>query len=73
MLCSALSAFQGDIIHQWPTRFLKSVTQKQLCAWIRQDKLSLTEFLSVKFPFSQINEAFAISRNGETLKTLLGY
>jgi threonine dehydrogenase-like Zn-dependent dehydrogenase len=60
-------------VHQWPTRFRESAAQEPLCEWIRQGKLSHTEFLSVEFPVSQINEAFALSRTGATLKTLLRY
>jgi Zn-dependent alcohol dehydrogenase len=73
MLCDDLLAYQSDIPHQRLTHFLKSATPEQLCEWIRQGKLSLTELLSVEFPISQINEAFTLSRAGETLKTLLGY
>jgi threonine dehydrogenase-like Zn-dependent dehydrogenase len=61
------------LIHQWPTRFRESAAQEQLCEWIRQGKLNHTEFLSVEFPVSQIEEAFALSRTGATLKTLLRY
>ena len=60
-------------IHQWPTRFRESAAQEPLCEWIRQGKLRHTEFLSVEFPVAQINEAFALSRTGKTLKTLLRY
>ena len=61
------------LIHQWPTRSRESAAQEPLCEWIRQGLLSHTEFLSVEFPVSQINEAFALSRTGTTLKTLLRY
>jgi NADPH:quinone reductase-like Zn-dependent oxidoreductase len=61
------------LIHQWPTRFRESAAQEPLCEWIRQGKLSHTEFLSVEFPVSQIGAAFALSRKGESLKTLLRY
>ena len=61
------------LIHQWPTRSRESTAQEPLCEWIRQGLLSHTEFLSVEFPVSQINEAFALSRTGTTLKTLLRY
>jgi Zn-dependent alcohol dehydrogenase len=61
------------LIHQWPTRFRESAAQEPLCEWIRQGLLSHSEFLSVEFPVSQINEAFALLRTGTTLKTLLRY
>ncbi len=61
------------LIHQWPTRSREAAAQEPLCEWIRQGKLNHTEFLSVEFPIAQINEAFALSRTGTTLKTLLRY
>ena len=61
------------LIHQWPTRARESAAQEPLCDWIRQGRLHHSEFLSVEFPIAQINEAFALSRTGATLKTLLRY
>jgi len=61
------------LIHQWPTRFRESAAQEPLCEWIRQGKLSHTEFLSVEFPITQIAEAFSVTRTGNTLKTLLRF
>jgi threonine dehydrogenase-like Zn-dependent dehydrogenase len=61
------------LIHQWPTRSREAAAQEPLCEWIRQGKLSHTEFLSAEFPITQIEEAFTLSRTGKTLKTLLRY
>jgi threonine dehydrogenase-like Zn-dependent dehydrogenase len=61
------------LIHQWPTRFREAAAQEPLCEWIRQGKLSHTEFLSVEYPINQIQDAFSLSRAGKTLKTLLRY
>jgi Zn-dependent alcohol dehydrogenase len=61
------------LIHQWPTRSRESAAQEPLCEWIRQGKLSHTEFLSVEFAISKIDEALTLARTGATLKTLLRY
>ncbi|RPI97482.1 MAG: sorbitol dehydrogenase, partial [Chloroflexi bacterium] len=42
------------LIHQWPTRARESAAQEPLCEWIRQGKLSHTEFLSVEYPIGRI-------------------
>ncbi|RPJ52473.1 MAG: sorbitol dehydrogenase [Chloroflexi bacterium] len=61
------------LVHQWPTRFREAAAQEPLCEWIRQGKISHTEFISAEFPIQQINEAFAFSRTGKPIKTLLRY
>jgi Zn-dependent alcohol dehydrogenase len=61
------------LMHQWPTRFREAAAQEPLCAWITDDKLSHTEFLSAEFPIGQINQALELSRSGQTLKTLLRF
>ena len=61
------------LVHQWPTRFRESAAQEPLCEWIRHGLLNHAEFLSAEFKVSQFNEAFALSRTGTTLKTMLRY
>jgi Zn-dependent alcohol dehydrogenase len=61
------------LVHQWPTRAREAAAQEPLCEWIRQGRLSHTEFLSAEYPIHEIDAAFARSRTGKTLKTLLRY
>lgn len=61
------------LMHQWPTRFREAEAQEPLCDWIRQGKLSHTEFLSAEFSIEKINEALELSKTGKTLKTLLRF
>ena len=59
--------------HQWPTREREAAAQEPLIKWIKEGKLSHTEFVSAEFPISKINKAIELSRTGKTLKTLLRY
>jgi Zn-dependent alcohol dehydrogenase len=61
------------LVHQWPTRFREAAAQEPLCEWIRQGKISHSDFLSVEFPIQQISAAFENSRTGKPIKTLLRY
>jgi Zn-dependent alcohol dehydrogenase len=53
--------------------YREAAAQAPLCEWIRQGKINHGEFLSVEFPIRQINEAFALSRTGKMIKTLLRF
>lgn len=61
------------IIHQWPTRARERAAQEPLVEWIRQGKLSHTEFISAEFPIQQIAEAFERSKTGKPVKTLFRF
>ncbi len=61
------------LIHQWPTRARERAAQAPLVEWIQQGKLSHREFISVEFPIQQIAEAFALSKTGQTIKTLFRF
>lgn len=60
-------------VHQWPTRWREREAQEPLCDWIRQQKLSASEFVTHEFPIEAIAEAFAAVRKGEVIKCLLRY
>jgi threonine dehydrogenase-like Zn-dependent dehydrogenase len=61
------------LVHQWPTRGREAAAQEPLCAWIEAGKLSYRDFISVEYPVSQIEQAFAYSKTGEPVKTLLRF
>ena len=60
-------------IHQWPTRFRERAAQEPLCRWIREGKLTASEFVTHTFPFEQINQALDAARTGNVIKCLLAY
>lgn len=61
------------LVHQWPTRSREAAAQEPLCAWIESGKLSYREFISVEYPVADIEQAFAYSKTGEPIKTLLRF
>lgn len=60
-------------IHQWPTRRLEKEAQGPLCDWIRQGKLSASEYLTHEFPIEQIAKAMDVVAKGEAIKVILNY
>jgi threonine dehydrogenase-like Zn-dependent dehydrogenase len=60
-------------VHQWPTRWRERQAQQPLCDWIRQGKLSASEFVTHDFPLEKIADAFAAVREGKVVKCLLRY
>ena len=61
------------LVHQWPTRSREAAAQEPLCAWIESGKLSYREFISAEYPVAEIEQAFAYSKTGEPIKTLLRF
>jgi threonine dehydrogenase-like Zn-dependent dehydrogenase len=61
------------IVHQWPTRSREHAAQKPLCDWIRQGKLSASEFVTHTFPIEKIGEALAAVSSGQAVKVLLTF
>ena len=60
-------------IHQWPTRWREKEAQVLLTQWIKEGKLSASEFVTHEFPISQIGEAFEMVKSGEVIKCLLEF
>jgi len=60
-------------IHQWPTRSEERAAMITLTQWIREGKLSASEFISHRFKMDQILEAFEAIRKGEVIKTILTF
>jgi threonine dehydrogenase-like Zn-dependent dehydrogenase len=73
-----LDKFRGPynfnlLVHQWPTRWREAAAQEPLCAWIEAGRLSYRDFISVEYPAAEIEQAFAYSKTGEPIKTLLRF
>ena len=61
------------LVHQWPTRKLERESQQQLCRWIREGKLTSADFITHRYPFAEIRDAFEeVSRRG-VIKALIEY
>lgn len=61
------------LIHQWPTREREAAAQEPLCEWIRSGKLNPSEFITARFPITNIAEAIDLARSGKAVKILLRY
>jgi len=60
-------------VHQWPTRSRERAAQAPLCDWIREGKLSASEYITHEFPIEKINDAIEVVASGEAIKTLMHY
>ena len=60
-------------IHRWPTRSEERAAMKTLALWIREGKLSASEFISHRFKMEQIDEALDAIKRGEVIKTVLTF
>jgi threonine dehydrogenase-like Zn-dependent dehydrogenase len=60
-------------IHQWPTRWRERQAQEPLCRWIREGKITASEFVTHAFPVEKVADAFAAVREGKVVKCLLRY
>lgn len=60
-------------IHQWPTRSEEKAAMATLAQWIREGKLSASEFISHRFKMDQILEAFEAIKRGEVIKTIMTF
>ncbi|MEM7011864.1 MAG: zinc-binding dehydrogenase [Verrucomicrobiota bacterium] len=71
---NSLGDFNYNIfMHQWPTRLYEKEAQGPLCDWIREGKLSASEFITHRFEIDQISDALAEVRNRKVIKALLSY
>jgi len=59
------------LIHQWPTRWREKEAQGLLTNWIKEGKLSASEFVTHEMPITQIGEAFSLVKSGAVIKCLL--
>ena len=60
-------------IHQWPTRWREKEAQVTLTQWIKEGKLSASEFVTHSFPASQVEKAFEEVKKGNVIKCLLSF
>jgi threonine dehydrogenase-like Zn-dependent dehydrogenase len=60
-------------MHQWPTRLYEKEAQVTLCDWVRESKLSASEFITHRFSIDEINDALEAVRNRKVIKALLSY
>ncbi len=61
------------LMHQWPTRSRERAAMEPLCRWIREGKLSASDFITHQFKLEQIATALQVVRSGEVIKALLLY
>jgi threonine dehydrogenase-like Zn-dependent dehydrogenase len=60
-------------MHQWPTRSRERAAQAPLCEWIRQGKLSASEYLTHDLPLEQIGDAMDVVKRNKAIKLILRY
>ena len=71
---NSLADFNYNIfIHQWPTRLYEKEAQGPLCDWIREGKLSSSEFITHTFDIDDIDQALKAVADRKVIKALLTY
>ncbi len=71
---NSLADFNYNIfIHQWPTRLYEKEAQVPLCDWIREGKLSSSEFITHTFDIDDIDQALKAVADRKVIKALLTY
>ena len=71
---NSLADFNFNIfIHQWPTRLYEKEAQGPLCDWIREGKLSSSEFITHTFSIDDIDQALKAVADRKVIKALLTY
>ena len=71
---NSLADFNYNLfIHQWPTRLYEKEAQGPLCDWMREGKLSASEFITHRFSINDIATALATVRERKVIKALLEY
>lgn len=60
-------------VHQWPTRRYEKAAQGPLCDWVREGKLSSSEFITHTFSIDEIVKALATVAERKVIKALLRY
>ena len=71
---NSLADFNYNLfIHQWPTRLYEKEAQGPLCDWMREGKLSASEFITHRFSINEIATALATVKERKVIKALLEY
>ena len=70
--------FLGDFnyniyIHQWPTRLYEKESQTTLCEWVKEGKLTGSEFISHRFNINEIADALTAVQERKVIKAVLSY
>ena len=60
-------------MHQWPTRSEERAAMTILAQWIREGKLSASEFISHRFKIEEIHDAYEAIKRNEVIKTVLSF
>lgn len=60
-------------IHQWPTRSEERAAMVTLAEWIREGRLSASDFITHRFPIDRIEDALAAIKRNEVIKTVLTF
>lgn len=60
-------------MHRWPTRSEEKAAMNTLSEWIREGKLSASEFITHHYKIDQIETAFEEVKKGNTLKVVLTF
>ena len=60
-------------MHQWPTRSEERAAMTTLAQWIREGKLSASEFISHRFKIEEINDAYEAIKRNEVIKAILSF
>lgn len=60
-------------IHQWPTRSEEKAAMGTLAKWIREGRLSASDFISHRFKIDQIQDAFDAIKKGEVIKAVFTF
>lgn len=71
---NSLADFNYNLyIHQWPTRLYEKEAQGPLCDWMREGKLSASDFITHRFSIDDIADALAAVEKRKVIKALLEY
>ncbi|NDV57314.1 zinc-binding dehydrogenase [Bacteroides sp. 519] len=60
-------------MHQWPTRSEERTAMATLSKWVREGKLSASDFISHRFRINEIHEAFEAIKRNEVIKAILTF
>lgn len=60
-------------MHQWPTRSEERAAMATLAGWIKEGRLSASDFITHRFKIEEIHEALAAIKRNEVIKTVLTF
>lgn len=70
----SLAPYNFDLhIHRWPTRTEEKAAMITLAKWINEGKLSASDFITHRFPITEIHQALAAVKRGEVIKAVLSF